>query len=841
MMIDRFWAVLLIMLSVAMPAAAGNLEVLVPGAGGVVVGEAQDYATVELGDPWDMSNPEDVVLTESIQLTGEGFGSGVYSATSTGNDPAFFALFSGIPSSVVNRNRGQLFPIDTSVYRYVTLRVRYLQPAPEPATPHCVQVFFYDELSAGGSTFGAANRQCRNQDGELMRGTDWNVVTVDLLADSPSGDIGSQPWSAFADAKGLRFDMTDLPGITFQLDWIRLVADGQTVAETQVQWTDAGDGPYAVSAIAPNGQSYLLGEGFAGTQATVDLSALPPNSYVIRVYGQFSSADSPGNVRVNAAPILNFNEPDVRGDVANRFSIAELGNPWGPIEAADVASTTQLVGISYSGGSLSATSTGDDSTILMNATVPIDTALYRMLTYQFEVSGERDIGTGSVARVLWGNNLSTLTTSDDIIVQEGTNVYEIGDMRLLETETEGANRWFGTVDFFRFDPHEFPTQKTVRLDSIILAPLDTADPVFNIEWEASDPEDNASIRLFVDNDTVRENMPPPTLIFDNLRENTDTSALWNGPQDVPSGEYFVLAEVSDAFNTTYRYSTGPVRVGAAPVTSITITEPDGNADVIAPIGDFARDVLGNAWLMDSPEDVILSRSRGLTGESISGGVYRATTDTNDPSFILLFPGDNTADGAETPIASSVYRRLLAKVRYQSADPQQFSVNFFRDASLTDGVFGTTQGVAVFPGQWQVVEVDLAARSVPALANWLDEPNWQSLRIDPTSQPGVMIEIDWIVLVEDSGPENTYEVRWLASELGDVTQGVNVVDEAGDVIPLVDGLPGSARAYTADLGFLPEGSYLPQVFADPGPTATASNPVVLGEDVPFDRIFIDGFE
>ncbi|MFK7957292.1 MAG: hypothetical protein AB8B96_14440 [Lysobacterales bacterium] len=821
---------------------AGVLQVTSPSGGGVTVGEARDFATFELADPWDMNNPEDIVSSESNQLSNETFSGGLFTATTTGNDGAFFMLFSGIQSSIISVTRGQQFPVDTSIYRYVTLRVRYLQPAPPPVTPHCVQVFYYDDTAAGGDPFGATNRQCRDQDGTLMRDTDWNIVTIDLQADSPSGDVGSQAWTSFADVKAIRLDLTDLTGTDFELDWVRLVAADQQDSEIQVEWTDAGEAPYTVSAIAPGGQSYILGTGFNGTSATVNLGALPPASYTIRVDGSFSSADSPADATVNAAPFLNFSQPDLMGDVANRFSMVELGNPWGPLDAADVADTGQLSGVSYAGGSLSATSTGGDPTVLMNATTPIDTAAYRMLTLQFEVSGERDIGDGSVARVLWGNDLTSLATSDDIIVQEGTNTYMIGDMRLLQTETEGADQWFGTLDFFRFDPHEFPTPKDVRLDSIMLAPLDTADPVFNIEWDAVDPDDNASIRLFVDDDKNRNNGPAPTLIFDSLNEDSDSSALWNGPQDVAAGEYFVLAEVSDGLNTTFHYSQGPVRVGATPTTNITITEPDGNSDAVPPVGEYSRDVLGNAWLMDSPGDVLTARSAGITNQSISNGVYSGTTTTNDPAFILLFPGDATANGTANPINASTYRRLVAKVRYQANGPQQFSLNFFRDASLTDGVFGTTQGVAVFPGEWQVITVDIPERSIAARANWLDEPTWQALRVDPGAESGVMFEIDWIVLVANSGPAQQFTVGWQADELGAAVQGVNLVDEAGDVIPLTSGLPNTARTYQADMGFLPEGLYLPQVFADPGPTATGSNPIIVGADPgPTDRIFFNGFE
>ena len=205
-------------------------------------------------------------------------------------------------------------------------------------------------------------------------------------------------------------------------------------------------------------------------------------------------------------------------------------------------------------------------------------------------------------------------------------------------------------------------------------------------------------------------------------------------------------------------------------------------------------------------------------------------------------GDSTADGNVTPIESSTYRRLVAKVRYQASGPQFFSVNFFRDGTLTNGVFGSSRGVAVFPGSWEVITIDLPASSLPTLANWLDEPTWGALRIDPSVEAGVMVEIDWIVLLEDSTVDNEFTITWTSDELGAATQGVNIVDESSDVIPLVSGLPPTAGSYVADLGFLPEGSYHAQVFADPGPTATSVEPIVITLGSGRGRVlFRDGFE
>ena len=199
-----------------------------------------------------------------------------------------------------------------------------------------------------------------------------------------------------------------------------------------------------------------------------------------------------------------------------------------------------LANITYGVGGLMATTVGGDPSVLLNSPVIIDPDFYRALCYTLEVSGVRDIGLGSVARILWGNDLSGaqggLTTGEDIIVQEGLNTYCINDMKKVVIEAASPqNMWDAPFRYLRVDPHEFVASRDITLESVVLSPFDTADPSFNITWTADDPDDNATISLFVDSDRNPTN-GNQVQIASGISENASTNFNWLATE-VPSGDY----------------------------------------------------------------------------------------------------------------------------------------------------------------------------------------------------------------------------------------------------------------------------------------------------------------
>src|SRR5690606_29222912 len=98
---------------------------------------------------------------------------------------------------------------------------------------------------------------------------------------------------------------------------------------------------------------------------------------------------------------------------------------------------------------------GDPGVVFASAPHGIDANLYRTLCFTLQIEGGRDIGAGSVARVFWGSDFSHMSTSQDIIIDEGLNEYCVEDMASIPVVSGSLIPWSGTVALLRLDPHEF--------------------------------------------------------------------------------------------------------------------------------------------------------------------------------------------------------------------------------------------------------------------------------------------------------------------------------------------------------------------------------------------------
>ena len=557
--------VLISLMLFATTGLAQNIVVTSPGSGSVRIAEGRDFATYEIGDPWDMSNSQDVVLRYSRDIAGETFAGGIYSGTSVTTDPRIWLLYPGLQNAVRVLDNGEKFPIKTNIYRYLSMKIRFTGTTDKQT----IVAYFYPNASSQSSnSFGLVSIP-------LVASGVWQTVSVDLVTDA---DTNRLQWTASPEVRGLRIDPVNKAGVTFEIDWVRLSAQPQAGVDNFVVTWSGGSAPYTVAAIDNAGNEYrftqpepIENNPVSASPYTAPFSLLPPGNYQLRVSDGVRSGASSGVVSVNEAPIFNFVEPDIMGDVANSYAVVETGNPWGPMDAGDVQSTPDLINVRYNNpvGSLKAETTTSDPRILFNTPIPIDTQKYRVITYTYELlpdtNGNPD--DSSIARVLFGNNLTSLTTSEDIIIHPGTNTYPLGDMRQLRLEPGETGSWTGSLAFLRFDPHEIGGQgdtrdphRTIRLDSFILAPFDTATTDFVFRWTDSDSDDNAFISLFADTDE-NPNNGNETALVSGLRENNANLTTWS--VTLPQGLYRIFARISDGLNETVRYATGPLAIAGA--------------------------------------------------------------------------------------------------------------------------------------------------------------------------------------------------------------------------------------------------------------------------------------
>jgi hypothetical protein len=165
----------------------------------LAAGNGEDYATNELGNPWDMDGPGDIAFEQTRygdHMTGMAFTNGIFSATATGGDPRLFLRWP--VDSHVNPvpQDGNYHPIDANKYKFFTVKVNV------PSTQFA-QVLWVPAMGVAPGSTGFK---------QLQAG--WNIVTFDLT----SGTSGT-PWSG--SIQGLMFDPMNANGV-FQIDYVRL-------------------------------------------------------------------------------------------------------------------------------------------------------------------------------------------------------------------------------------------------------------------------------------------------------------------------------------------------------------------------------------------------------------------------------------------------------------------------------------------------------------------------------------------------------------------------------------------------------------------------------------------
>jgi hypothetical protein len=163
-------------------------------------GNGEDYATNELGDPWDMDGPGDIAFEytrDKGHLSGLTFNNGLLEATATSfADPRITLRLPTDPHTNPVPQDGTFHPIDASKYKYLTVRLNV-------PINNSAQVFWQ---AATGTPFGISGLKAVS--------AGWNTITFDLT----SGTSGA-PWSG--SIAGLYFDPMNAAG-AFKIDYVRL-------------------------------------------------------------------------------------------------------------------------------------------------------------------------------------------------------------------------------------------------------------------------------------------------------------------------------------------------------------------------------------------------------------------------------------------------------------------------------------------------------------------------------------------------------------------------------------------------------------------------------------------
>lgn len=565
----------LVWLAVCLPASAAHALTVTQPAVSTKLVAGSDHATEVLGNPWDMNDVVDVVLPESGQMVDHLFSGGVYTARTTGTDPGLYLSHQGLPGTV-NLARGNRSPIRTAEFRYLTLKMRVRAHSGAPLVGlQPVQWFYFRKGGSPGDPGSIGQTNFRYVAPEV-----WNVITFDMNVEHLAG---WPTWTSFSEVAGLRLDPTVAQNAVVEIDWVRMTRPRSLATQAvTVQWSDTVAGTYSVAAVDDSGVAAVLGTGIQGTSYAADMTTLPPGQYRMRVSRAGATSTSPAVIVVNAPPVATMISPAVGGDPARDFALTVRGNAWGPFDPSDIALASNVSNLRFddppgSGSVAGRPTSGDHGLQFAVGPAPIDAGRFRSLCFTLQVFGPRDIGTGSVARLFWGNSSATTSTTDDIIVEEGLNEYCLEDLATVPLEPGAPTPWAGTISQFRLDPHEFPSGpgcngtpevcRDFRLDRIRLSPFASADPDIALQWMLSDDDDASVILgLVLDSDTIPGNGNERTI------RNASTAVgagirQWSVPSDVAAGTYRIYAITSDGLNSVVQYAPGRLLVPAASATS----------------------------------------------------------------------------------------------------------------------------------------------------------------------------------------------------------------------------------------------------------------------------------
>jgi hypothetical protein len=411
--------------------------------------------------------------------------------------------------------------------------------------------------------------------------------------------------------------------VNINIDWVTLTGENQAsvpvsiggaTGNAQIGLSTDGNAGNLIKLNKPTGNSdgefatrrNLVAPTTASSLTSVDVSMLAPGTYFLHALdgnGQVLSGTAAQQVVVNGAPNSKILTPSFFGDLARDFAtVTRGGDAWDFSQATDfkvpfvtdpaeygvptlVVDPTTTIGGQlssnanswqrYDNFTMSVAANRGDTQFLLNQPGLINPSVYKNMTVRQLIDRTRDVGLGAVTRFSWSDTdplaagfTSTIVQTDDILAQNGVqdlHVY-LPEVK-IEPRGQSTKKWSDSkaIQYLRIDPHEYPTQTVNYIDQVWLTPNErTTNGLFNITWQTSDPNGDAVniANIYLDADRTRLNGNERVIASGVSNTGTfqlNTAAL----ASLGAGTYFVMLEVNDGLNSSFRYSSG--RIDVTPV------------------------------------------------------------------------------------------------------------------------------------------------------------------------------------------------------------------------------------------------------------------------------------
>ena len=280
----------------------------------------------------------------------------------------------------------------------------------------------------------------------------------------------------------------------------------------------------------------------------------------VRVHRADAPVSPPAGV-----PVTRVITPGEQGGAD--YATTVRGNPWDFNGADDIGTTVQVANARIEGGGMVATTVGNDSNMLLPVAAPIDGRVYHRLSIDvcydgpFALTG--DPGGGMNGRLYWGNGPApdnTSSVSQDFIIFPGCQVITI-DLRTnppTAVNEEGTvNSGWTTASYFRFDFHEDPGARNIRLNDMRLATDAELRTTYPITFDVAEAAGTADIYV-----SSQPGSYTGTKIGSMQAVGGRNTFTWNGTDtagtQLPNATYWVWISVSNRSGIASSFATGPL-------------------------------------------------------------------------------------------------------------------------------------------------------------------------------------------------------------------------------------------------------------------------------------------
>ena len=578
------------------------------------VKEGDDYASIELQNPWDFNERRDIGWEENFVGSSVGVSGGIWSGTNASAGGYIFPLFPGFkgalqagnaPGDRSLPNLGINKPINASRYTKLCYRSRASSRstqavywANDPSQPQ-----YWPE----GSNFGA------NYDGyfpapyyQAIQNSGFQIYCFNMTSLGGSFAQSGGSWSGNIHALRLDLSTAAGAGATSEVDWVRLV-DPASAPNMTITWSTSGLGADQMRTLyVDTDNADFDGTPIArftnGTDPhtyTINTAMFPPGNYYFYVTAQQAASGQlvgaitrsgySARLTVNQAPQGYITSPSQTS--GQEYAANEVGNAWDMDAATDVPNLDRAnypdVLRQFSNESFATSSDAEDAGKVFQAQAnpplpgynesddqvhmnvssshPIQAGKYRYLSYRIAAdptnftSLDDRVRRGWVTRPIWWNN-DVLGDGGDPgahVLYEGWHTYAY-DLWTLPIERGIPWTANSHIRHLRIDPLETAVSTWFFLDWVRLyAENHAVNNQFTVSWNLQDNDsNNFTVSLYYDNNSSGFDGTFITTL-NNVTAGSN-SYVWNTSGLTNGQSYWVYAIVSDGVNTSKFYS--PVHV-----------------------------------------------------------------------------------------------------------------------------------------------------------------------------------------------------------------------------------------------------------------------------------------